>query len=123
MMTRFVWHFKGAQWKKLKHAISVIDWTCLRERDVDQATDLFYLILENLCNKYIPHGTLYMRKRTHSWIDDECQRIIREKNLAQDTSSYLDICKKCSDILASKYQNHIFKLKADILKLKKNDKS
>ena len=117
-ITRSVWHFKGAKWSRLKHALSNIDWTCLRERDVDQAIELFYGILQDLCNKYIPHENLQMRKRTHPWIDDECQHVIREKNLAQDTSSYRDACAKCAELLIRKYHIHICKLKDKILKLK-----
>ena len=87
----------------MKHSLICIDWICLHERDIDQAVDLFYRILEDLCHRYIPHEMLKMKKQTHPWIDDECQDAIHEKILLENSPNYTDVCKKCSEILAQKY--------------------
>ena len=103
----------------LKNTFACIDWTSLRQRDVDEAVDLFYAILEKLCRKYIPHELIQMKKQTHPWIDRECAEMIREKNLTEDTSMYRTMCMKCSDLLANTYKRYIDKLKGKILNLKK----
>ena len=94
----------------------------MKQGTVDDATEYFYDILSNLCEKWIPHQPIKVKKATHPWMNDGCHEAIHRKNASEDTPLYDAECAACADVLAQAYQKYVEKLKRDIAALKKNDK-
>ena len=70
LVSREVWHFKGAAWQNLKCALRNCSWDLLREGSVDEAVNYFLDLLLAKCEEFIPRSKIIINKATHPWLAD-----------------------------------------------------
>ena len=64
--------------------------------DVDEASACINSIILESMEKFIPHKTVKIKKRSHPWIDDHCMQMLAEKHQAFGTEHYDAARSACS---------------------------
>ena len=73
-------NYKQADFTGLKQALGLIPWSVLANTDIDDATDLFYSLLESAIRDFVPVVT--MKRRFPPWFDRELRTALKEKETA-----------------------------------------
>ena len=73
-------NYKQADFTGLKQALGLIHWSVLANTDIDDATDLFYSLLESAIRDFVPVVT--MKRRFPPWFDRELRTALKEKETA-----------------------------------------
>ena len=70
----------------------------------------------NLCT-FIPYEAMDIEKKSHPWLTSKCEDAIRNKNAAEQTSSFDEARTKCAVVLTEEHQKYIAALRLKIFAL------
>ena len=73
-------NYKQADFTGLRRTLELIPWSVLEGTDVDEATKLFYTLLESAIRDFIPVVTV--KRRFPPWFDRELRTVLKEKEAA-----------------------------------------
>ena len=73
-------NYKKADFIGLRRAIELVPWSVLTDTDIDEATDLFYCLLEAAIRDFIPVVTI--KRRFPPWFDRDLRIALKEKEAA-----------------------------------------
>ena len=118
-IARHSFRLAKADWRSLEKALETADWAPLRRGCSDDAATYFMEVLWFLLCTQIPHGEIKCKKKSHPWINEECEESIALKNAAEDTVEYEQRRSECHQVLSAHHKKYLSELKAKIAGLKK----
>ena len=74
-----------------------------------------------LCT-HIPYEEIKYKKKSHLWINEECEESIALKNVVEDTVEYEQRRSECHQGLSGHHKKYLSELTATIVELKKGNK-
>ena len=73
-------NYRRADWEGLRTVLRLVPWSMLDDLPVDDATALFYELLNSAIADHIP--LVYLKRRQPPWFDRELRMALREKEAA-----------------------------------------
>ena len=77
-----------ADWTSLEKALKEVDWATLRRGTAEDAVNYFMEILWYLLCLHIPYKEIFLKKKSHPWLNKRCETAISTKNDAEGTALF-----------------------------------
>ena len=115
--SKHMWHYRDADWLAIEAGLINMNWLCLQEGTIDEATDCFYKALDDLRTAHVPQSTKPFQKSSLPWLNQKCEIAITSKHLAEGSANYSAECKKCRETLDHEHGKYKTKLRQQIASL------
>ena len=106
VISREVWHYRGATWHALKQELSQWNWQPLNYGSVDNAVNMFVDVLSTILSKHVPHKVISIKKSTCPWLSSRCREAIEAKNVAEHSSIFQAARDHCAKVIAEEHREY-----------------
>lgn len=107
--------YSKANWKGLNSYLLEFDWKALfQDLKADEIVTIFTSTVLDIAKKFIPFEWKSIQKSKHPWLNDECKKLVSDKNNAFGTPSFEEKRDNCSNGFFEEYQRYVTHTK-DIL--------
>ena len=121
--TRYVWHYRQAQWGNLRARLNRVNWSQILEiDDVDECLKQFNAVILEAAHSHIPYKRFESEHSNVPWISQRCRDAVNAKNNAHGTRREVESRDTCSNVLKEEYSKYIEKLKTKLAELPKGSK-
>ena len=122
-ITRNVWFFKKADWKRLQNSFAQTQWLdILDSSDSSVSAEKFTAYVLDTAKKFIPYGPLAVKKSEHPWMNDKVKVAVEAKLKSYGSDRYVEQCSSCSAVIMQEYKLYQSKMRDELLKLPRSDK-
>ena len=120
---RQVWHYRDADWDRLRDELGDADWEDLAESPPDAAADqLVTRILQHTAD-CIPQRTVKVWRSTHPWLTERAVAATLQKHAAEGTDAAATAATHCSAVMMEEFHKYIDATKQDLTTFRQGSKA
>ncbi len=114
-VSRKVYNYKKANWKRLSRTLKAIDWKeFFHNLGPDEAAERLTAKILEVVESCIPSKWIVDRTYAHPWINDACREALRRKHAAVGTPDFEARRDECTQVFRDTHKAYVDKVRTDL---------